>query len=263
MEASGDTEPVPFSYSTQPFNPPNIPCHTIRTNPEAHDIIFQNHSRSPMFSGDIVGAGPRYCPSIEDKVSRFSDRESHTLFLEPEWLDSDQIYLNGFSTSLPEDVQVEALKKIPGFESVRFFRPGYAIEYDFFPPSQLKTTLETKDIKGLYFAGQMNGTSGYEEAAAQGLVCGINAALAKRGEAPLLLTRDSSYIGVMIDDLTPKDTLEPYRMFKSRADYLLLLTFYNSFYLLSQLAQERATTPKERLEKTPVGIGEKQRAKRT
>ena len=260
MEASGDIEPVPFSYSTQSFDPPNIPCHTIRTNPEAHEIIFQNQSRSPMFSGDIVGAGPRYCPSIEDKVNRFSDRGSHTLFLEPEWLDSDQIYLNGFSTSLPEDVQVEALKKIPGFESVRFFRPGYAIEYDFFPPSQLKTTLETKDIKGLYFAGQMNGTSGYEEAAAQGLVCGINAALAKRGEAPLLLTRDSSYIGVMIDDLTTKDTLEPYRMFTSRAEYRLLLRFYNSCDRLSQVAKEKATTPKERLEKMDTIIGEKQRA---
>ena len=258
-EATGDKEPVPFSYSTQSFDPPNIPCHTIRTNPAAHEVIFQNQSRSPMFSGDISGMGPRYCPSIEDKVNRFSDRPSHTLFLEPEWLNSDQIYLNGFSTSLPEGVQVEALKKIPGFENVQFFRPGYAIEYDFFPPSQLKTTLETKDIKGLYFAGQMNGTSGYEEAAAQGIVCGINATLKKRGDAPLLLTRDSSYIGVMIDDLTTKDTLEPYRMFTSRAEYRLLLRFYNSCDRLSPVAKEKTTTPRDRLEKMDTIINEKQR----
>ena len=210
-----------------------------------------------MFSGDIAGAGPRYCPSIEDKVNKFRERDSHILFLEPEWLNSDQIYLNGFSTSLPEEIQLESLRKVDGLSSVSFFRPGYAIEYDYFPPSQLKTTLETKDIRGLYFAGQMNGTSGYEEAAAQGLVCGINSALAIKGEGPLLLTRDSSYIGVMIDDLTTKDTLEPYRMFTSRAEYRLLLRFYNSCDRLAGVAEKYSTAPKKRIDKMTAIINEK------
>ena len=224
----GDTNPVPFSYSTKTFNPTNEPCHTLYSNDESHQIIKKNRDRSPMFSGDIGGVGPRYCPSIEDKVFKFPDRDSHLLFLEPEWTNSDQIYLNGFSTSLPEETQIESLRVIPGLENVDFFRPGYAIEYDFFPPSQLKNTLETKDVSGLFFAGQMNGTSGYEEAAAQGLVCGINASLKVLGKEQLVLTRDSSYIGVMIDDLITKDTLEPYRMFTSRAEFRLALRYSNT-----------------------------------
>ena len=235
-EALGDENPVPFSYSTNSFKPPNIPCHTIKTNEAVHEIIYKNQNRSPMFSGDIAGTGPRYCPSIEDKVNKFRERDSHILFLEPEWLNSDQIYLNGFSTSLPEEIQLESLRKVDGLESVNFFRPGYAIEYDYFPPSQLKSTLETKDVRGLYFAGQMNGTSGYEEAAAQGLLCGINSALAINGEGPLLLTRDSSYIGVMIDDLITKDTLEPYRMFTSRAEYRLSLRADTAYLRLTEKA---------------------------
>ncbi|MBT6913915.1 MAG: tRNA uridine-5-carboxymethylaminomethyl(34) synthesis enzyme MnmG [Candidatus Marinimicrobia bacterium] len=224
----GDKKPTPFSYSTTKFNPPNRPCHTVRTNQAAHEIISDNINRSPMSSGDIKGVGPRYCPSIEDKISRFSSRPSHLLYLEPEWGGSDQIYLNGFSTSLPEDVQISALRKVSGLEKVRFFRPGYAIEYDFFPPSQLKSTLESKMVSGLYFAGQVNGTSGYEEAAAQGLLAGINAACFVNREAPLILTRTDSYIGVMVDDLITKDTLEPYRMFTSRAEHRLSLRYSNA-----------------------------------
>lgn len=224
----GDKNPTPFSYFTRNFNPKNELCHLINTNPFVHEIISENKKRSPMFSGDINGVGPRYCPSIEDKVHKFSDRKSHGMFLEPEWENSDQIYLNGFSTSLPEEVQIKALKQIPGLENVRFFRPGYAIEYDFFPPSQLKNTLESKEVVGLFFAGQMNGTSGYEEAAAQGLVSGINAVSLIKNTEPLVLSRSSSYTGVMIDDLITKDTLEPYRMFTSRAEYRLMLRISNT-----------------------------------
>ena len=226
--ALGDKKPIPFSYFTKAFSPRNEPCHTALTNKKTHEIIQKNQKNSPMFSGDIGGAGPRYCPSIEDKVFRFYDRDSHLLFLEPEWEGADQIYINGFSTSLPEKTQIAALKTIEGMENVSFFRPGYAIEYDFFPPSQLLSTLETKNIGGLYFAGQMNGTSGYEEAAAQGLVAGINASLKIKEKDPLILPRDSSYTGVMIDDLITKDTLEPYRMFTSRAEYRLMLRFSNT-----------------------------------
>mgnify|MGYP001320729528 CR=1 FL=1 len=232
----GDEKPTPFSYSTEEFTPPNTPCHTLPTNKTSHDIIKNNQESSPMFSGDISGAGPRYCPSIEDKIHRFPKRDSHLLFLEPEWLGSDQIYLNGFSTSLPEDIQVRSLRKINGLESVELFRPGYAIEYDFFPPSQLKNTLETKDVGGLYFAGQMNGTSGYEEAAAQGLIAGANAALKILNKDPLILDRSMAYIGVLIDDLITKDIDEPYRMFTSRAEHRLSLRPDNATLRLSSTA---------------------------
>ncbi|NQV36824.1 MAG: tRNA uridine-5-carboxymethylaminomethyl(34) synthesis enzyme MnmG [Candidatus Marinimicrobia bacterium] len=226
--ALGDESPAPFSYRTKGFSPINEPCHQTKTSTACHDIILSNIQMSPMYSGDVFGTGPRYCPSIEDKVHRFSHHDSHTLFLEPEWLGSDQIYINGFSTSLPESVQIRALRETPGLESVEFFRPGYAIEYDFFPPSQLKATLESKQISGLFFAGQINGTSGYEEAAVQGLVAGTNAVKHIENKYPLVLRRDTSYTGVLIDDLITKDTMEPYRMFTSRAEYRLLLRFSNT-----------------------------------
>ena len=229
----GDTDPAPFSYSTKNFSPPNLPCHNIKTNQGCHDIIQKNLSRSPMFSGDVSGVGPRYCPSIEDKIYRFVKKKSHLLFLEPEWVSSDQIYVNGFSTSLPEKTQLSALRKIPALKNVEFLRPGYAIEYDFFPPAQLKASLESKEISGLFFAGQINGTSGYEEAAAQGLLAGINAAMHFMGREPLVLQRNEAYIGVLIDDLVTKETLEPYRMFTARAEYRLMLRHTNADLRLS------------------------------
>ncbi len=234
----GDAAPEPFSYRTKNFNPPNIPCHIAKTTQACHDIIHNDIDRSPMFSGDILGEGPRYCPSIEDKIHRFSHHPSHTLFLEPEWLNSDQIYINGFSTSLPEDVQLNALRQVRGLENIEFLRPGYAIEYDFFPPAQLKATLESKFIDGLYFSGQVNGTSGYEEASGQGLVAGINSAKFVLGHKQLTLLRNEAYIGVLINDLITKDTMEPYRMFTSRAEHRLLLRYSNADQRLADKAKK-------------------------
>lgn len=237
-EEFGDKKPAPFSHFTEKFNPINEPCHTVRTNQSSHNVIEDNLDRSPMYSGEILATGPRYCPSIEDKIVRFSKQDSHLLFLEPEWFKSDQIYINGYSTSLPEEVQLESLRKIPAFKNVELLRPGYAIEYDCFPPSQLKASLESKEVSGLFFAGQINGTSGYEEAAAQGIVSGINSAAYINGSEPLVVKRSEGYIGVLIDDLITKDTQEPYRMFTSRAEYRLMLRYSNVDSRLFPLAKK-------------------------
>ena len=220
---AGDRDPSPFSFQNKRIENRQIPMYLTYTNRETHEILRGGFDRSPMFTGRIKGIGPRYCPSIEDKINRFADRDRHQIFLEPEGYDTDIVYMNGFSTSLPEDVQRAALATVPGLGNCRMLRAGYAVEYDFFPPFQVAHTLETKLVRGLFFAGQINGTSGYEEAAAQGLIAGINAALRVQGRDPLILRRDEAYIGVMIDDLINKGTEEPYRMFTSRAEYRLLL----------------------------------------
>ena len=224
IEEPGDVKPDKFSYSdeTKPLSKQKS-CHMTYTSLDVHDILREGFDRSPMFNGRIKSIGPRYCPSIEDKINRFADKERHQLFVEPEGWDTVEVYVNGFSTSLPEDIQFKALRSVAGFENVKFFRPGYAIEYDYFPPTKLKHTLETKLVEGLYFAGQINGTTGYEEAASQGMMAGINAALKVKEQEPLILKRDEAYIGVLIDDLITKGTEEPYRMFTSRAEYRTLL----------------------------------------
>lgn len=224
IEQPGDVNPSKFSYSdiTKPLTEQRS-CYMTYTSETVHDLLREGFDRSPMFNGRIKSIGPRYCPSIEDKINRFADKDRHQLFVEPEGWHTCEVYVNGFSTSLPEEVQFKALRSVEGFEKVKFFRPGYAIEYDYFPPTQLKHTLETKLINGLYFAGQINGTTGYEEAASQGLMAGINAALKVQEKEPLILKRDEAYIGVLIDDLITKGTEEPYRMFTSRAEYRTLL----------------------------------------
>ncbi len=219
----GDERPGKFSYLDTPPLEKQLPCYITYTNPDVHEILRSGFDKSPMFTGRIQGLGPRYCPSIEDKVERFAERERHQIFVEPEGWRTVEMYVNGFSSSLPEDVQYKALRKVPGFENVKMFRPGYAIEYDFFPPTQLKPTLETRLVKNLFFAGQINGTTGYEEAACQGLIAGINAHQAIHEREPLVLRRSEAYIGVLIDDLVNKGTKEPYRMFTSRAEYRILL----------------------------------------
>ncbi len=234
----GDETPGRFSYTDTPVLENQRPCHITYTNKKVHDILRTGFDRSPMFNGRIQGVGPRYCPSIEDKIDRFADKDRHQLFVEPEGWNTIEIYVNGFSSSLPEDVQYKAMRQIEGFENAKMFRPGYAIEYDYFPPTQLKINLETRKVKNLFFAGQINGTTGYEEAACQGLMAGMNAHLAINEEEPLILKRSEAYIGVLIDDLVNKGTKEPYRMFTSRAEYRILLRQDNADIRLSPIAEK-------------------------
>jgi tRNA uridine 5-carboxymethylaminomethyl modification enzyme len=249
-EQPGDEDPGKFSFMNTPKLTDQHSCHITYTNPEVHEVLQTGFEKSPMFTGRIQGLGPRYCPSIEDKIERFSERDRHQIFVEPEGRSTVEIYVNGFSTSLPEDVQHKALKLVPGFENVKIFRPGYAIEYDYFPPTQLKMTLETKAIENLYFAGQINGTTGYEEAACQGLMAGINAHRKVREEEAFTLGRSEAYIGVLIDDLVTKGTNEPYRMFTSRAEYRILLRQDNADIRLTEKGYELGLATDERLRLT-------------